>query len=381
MSGHVPTPEAGLLTGVVAADDLGPAAVVLLRHAPTGTTAAVVVDNVAAGPAIGGVRMAADVTVEEVARLARAMTLKNAMAGLPHGGAKAGIAADPAMPAPEKEAVIRWFARAIADRRDYIVGPDMGTDERCMAWIHDEIGRAVGLPAVLGGIPLDTMGATGHGLAVAADVLAERGVLELHGARVAVQGFGAVGTHAARFLAERGAVVVAVSDSRGAVENQAGLDLEALLAWKAAGNPVGTFAGGDAVDRDELVATDCELLVPAARPDVVTSANVDRVKAKVVLEGANVPLTLDAERRLHDSGVLCVPDFVANAGGVICAAVEHAGGTAAQAFQAIAEKVGTNVAAVLERSLGTPTSPRAAAEAIAVERVREAMALRRAFRA
>ncbi|HEU5084077.1 MAG TPA: Glu/Leu/Phe/Val dehydrogenase [Acidimicrobiales bacterium] len=379
MPGHVPAPEAGLLTGVVRADDLGPAAVVLLRHAPTGTTAAVVVDNVAAGPAIGGVRMAADVTVEEVARLARAMTLKNAMAGLPHGGAKAGIAADPAMPATGKEAVIRWFARAIADLRDYIVGPDMGTDERCMAWIHDEIGRAVGLPAVLGGIPLDTMGATGYGLAVAADALAERGVLELHGARVAVQGFGAVGTHAARFLAERGAVLVAVSDSRGAVENQAGLDLDALLAWKAAGKPVGTFAGGDVVERDDLVATDCELLVPAARPDVVTSANVDRVKAKVVLEGANIPLTLDAERRLHDAGVLCLPDFVANAGGVICASVEHAGGTAAQAFQAIADKVGTNVAAVLERSLGTPTLPREAAEVIAVERVREAMALRRAF--
>lgn len=379
MSGHDPALEVGLLDAVVRADDLGPAAVVLLRHAPTGTTAAVVIDNVGAGQAIGGVRMAPDVTIEEIARLARAMTLKNAMAGLRHGGGKAGIAADPAMPAPEKEAAVRWFARAIADLHDYIPGPDLGTDERCMAWIHDEIGRAVGLPAVIGGIPLDAIGATGFGLAAAADAVADAGVLDLRGARVAIQGFGAVGTHTARFLAERGAVVVAVSDSRGAVENQAGFDLGALLAWKAAGNPVGTFAGGDAVDRDELVATDCEILVPAARPDAVTSANVHRVKAKVVLEGANIPLTLDAERRLHDAGVLCVPDFVANAGGVICAAVEHAGGTAAQAFQAIAEKVGTNVAAVVERSLGAKTLPREAAEAIAVERVREAMALRRSF--
>jgi len=379
MAQRVHAPDAGLLAGVVEVDEIGPQAVVLLRHPATGTTAAVVIDNIAAGPAIGGLRMAPDVTVGEVARLARAMTLKNAAAGLRHGGAKAGIGADPRMAASEKEAVIRWFARSIADLHDYIVGPDMGTDERCMAWIHDEIGRAVGLPAVLGGIPLDVLGATGHGLAIAADAVSAAGVLELRGARVAVQGFGAVGTHAARLLAERGATVVAVSDSRGAVENQAGLDLANLLAWKATGHPVADFAGGDPVDRDDLVGTDCEVLVPAARPDVITAANVDRVKAKVVLEGANIPISREAERSLHERGVLCLPDFVVNAGGVICAAVEHAGGTHVQAFQAIAEQIGTNVAAVLERSLGTPILPREAAEALAVGRVREAMSLRRSF--
>ena len=131
------------------ADELGPAAIVLLRNAVTGVEAIVVVDNVAAGPAIGGVRMAPDVTVEEVARLARAMTLKNAAARLPHGGGKAGIIADPLMSPSDKEAAVRWFARSIRGLDQYIPGPDMGTDETCMAWVYDEIGRCVGRPSVL----------------------------------------------------------------------------------------------------------------------------------------------------------------------------------------------------------------------------------------
>jgi glutamate dehydrogenase (NAD(P)+) len=203
-------------------DQLGPATLVLLHDPDAGLDAIVVVDNVDAGPAIGGVRMAADVTVQEVARLARTMTLKNAAAGLPHGGGKAGIVADPSMDPADKQRLLRAFARAIRDLRDYVPGPDMGIDERCMAWVHDEIGRAVGLPAVLGSIPLDTIGATGFGLAVCAEVLERAGWLGLRGARVAVQGFGAVGRHAARFLADRGAILVGASDSRGAVANPDG---------------------------------------------------------------------------------------------------------------------------------------------------------------
>jgi glutamate dehydrogenase (NAD(P)+) len=197
-------------------DDLGPHKILLLLDRSVGLRGIVVVDNVAAGPAIGGVRMAADVDVTEVARLARAMTFKSAAAGLPHGGGKAGIIADPHLPRAEKEPLIRGFARAIAGLHEYIPGPDMGTDETCMAWVADEIGRAVRVPAVLGGIPLDTLGATGLGLAACADALEDAGVLQVSGARVAVHGFGAVGRHAAAFLVERGAVVVAVADSRGA---------------------------------------------------------------------------------------------------------------------------------------------------------------------
>jgi glutamate dehydrogenase/leucine dehydrogenase len=178
-------------------DDLGPEKIVLLREPRTRLEAVVVVDNVACGPAIGGVRMAPDVTVDEVVRLARAMTYKNAAAGLPHGGGKSGIIADPACEPEEKERLVRAFARMIRELTEYIPGPDMGTNETCMAWVKDEIGRSVGLPRVLGGIPLDKIGATGYGLAVAAEVAAAEAKLPLDGARIAVEGFGAVGQHAA----------------------------------------------------------------------------------------------------------------------------------------------------------------------------------------
>lgn len=144
-------------------DELGPEKIVLIREPRVGLEAVVVVDNVACGPAIGGVRMAPDVTVEEVVRLARAMTLKNAAAGLPHGGGKAGILADSTCAPDRKEALVRAFARMIRGLTEYIPGPDMGTNEACMAWISDEIGRAVGLPRVVGGIPLDEIGATATG--------------------------------------------------------------------------------------------------------------------------------------------------------------------------------------------------------------------------
>ena len=184
-------------------DDLGPVKVVHLYDPACGLEGMLVIDNVACGPAIGGVRMAADVSTEEVFRLARAMTLKNAAAGLPHGGGKAGIVADPKT--ADKPRLIRAFANAIRDLIDYIPGPDMGTDESCMAWIKDEIGRAVGLPRVLGGIPLDEIGATGYGLAECAEVAAPFCDLKIEGARVAIEGLGNVGRHAAQFLQQRGA--------------------------------------------------------------------------------------------------------------------------------------------------------------------------------
>ena len=192
-------------------DDIGPENIVLVGEPSTGLRAIIVIDNTAAGAAIGGVRMATDITFEEVFRLARAMTLKNAAARLAHGGGKSGIIADPAMPGDEKERLIRAFAGAIEHLVEYTPGPDMGVDERAMAQIHDEIGRAVGLPAAIGGLPLDTLGATGFGVAVAAEETEPYTGVSLHDARVVVQGFGAVGTHAARFLAAHGAMIVAVS--------------------------------------------------------------------------------------------------------------------------------------------------------------------------
>jgi glutamate dehydrogenase (NAD(P)+) len=360
-------------------DELGPEKVIFLRDAEAGLDAILVVDNTAAGPAIGGIRMAEDISVTEVFRLARAMTFKNAAAGLSHGGAKSGIVADPGMPPGDKEALVRAFARAMRDVLDYIPGPDMGLTEANMAQIHDEIGRVVGLPRVMGGIPLDTLGATGFGVAIATEVAEELGYVTIDGARVVVQGFGAVGIHAARFLVERGAVVVGVSDSRGAIVAAAGFDLDKLIAFKQEGRPVAEFPEGESVPADALIGVDCDVWVPAARPDVFTADNAASVRAAVVVQGANIPATAAAESILHERGVLCIPDFIANAGGVICGAVEYGGGTERLAFEVIEDKIRRNTREVLEHALRDDLEPRAAAVAMATDRVREAMGYRRSF--
>jgi glutamate dehydrogenase (NAD(P)+) len=358
-------------------DALGPAKVVRVYEPALGLKAVLVVDNVACGPSIGGLRMAPDVTIEECARLARAMTLKNAAAGLPHGGGKSVLWGDPRAPRSRKEALIRAFAHALRNESDYIFGPDMGTDETCMAWVKDEIGRAVGLPAVLGGLPLDELGATAWGLLHCAEAAAPRAGIALEGARVAVQGFGAVGRHAARFFAGRGAKLVAASDSTATVADPGGLDVAALAALKEGGGGLRDARGAEQLDRDAVIGIDCDIWIPAARPDVVREDNVSRLRAKLVLQGANIPLTLEAEKTLAAKGVVVVPDFIANAGGVICAAMEYAGATRAAAFEAIAERVRANTERVLYLSSKQSVLPRQAAEELAAGRVKQAMSCRR----
>lgn len=357
-------------------DDLGPIKVVRIYDPITKTQGIVVVDNVACGPSIGGIRMAPDVTEQEVFRLARAMTLKNAAAGLPHGGGKAGIVADPS--ADGKERTVRAFARAIRDLHEYIPGPDMGTDETAMAWILDEIGRVVGLPRVLGGIPLDELGATGFGIAVAAEVAAPYRDVKLEGARVAIEGYGNVGYHAARFLEERGAVLVAASDSKGAVSKPGGIDSSELQNTRREKGSVVHHPNATRMKREELLTVDCDILVPAARPDSIHGDNAKAIQAKLILQGANIPATAEAEAILHERGVLVVPDFIANAGGVICASVEFHGGTEKSAFEQIESKIRRNTAETLERCTQQKTTPRDAAVAMAKERVQEAMTYRRA---
>lgn len=359
------------------ADELGPARVMHLYEPSLDLRAVLVVDNVALGPSIGGCRIGLNVSTEECFRLARAMTLKNAAAGLPHGGGKSVIFADPHMPLEQKEPLIRAFARMIERDTDYIVGPDMGTNETCMAWVWDEIGRSVGLPAAIGGIPLDEIGATGFGVRSAVEVAATHLGISLDGARMAVQGFGAVGRHAARFLAERGALLVAAADSRGTVTNPDGLDISALTDFKLAGGAVADFDGGVASAVDAILDVDCEVWVPAAQPDVIRADNVDRLRTKIVAEGANIPTTREAEACLADRGVLVIPDFIANAGGVICAAVEYRGGDQREAFEVIDRQISSNVATVLNEAQSSGDSPRAAAVRLAEQRVREAMSYRR----
>ena len=358
-------------------DALGPVRVVRVCEPSIGLRAVLVVDNVARGPAVGGLRMAQDVTVEECMRLARAMTLKNSAAGLAHGGGKSVLWGDPRMPRENKETLIRAFAYALRHEQDYIFGPDMGTDEGCMAWIKDEIGRSVGLPASLGGIPLDEIGATGWGLSHAADVAAHHCDVTLDGARMVIQGFGAVGKHTARFLQQKGVRLIAASDTGGTVHDPSGLDVAQLIELKRAGKRVWDHHAGEKLDRDAVIDIECDIWVPAARPDVIREDNVGRLRTTLVLEGANIPCSPGAEKALHDRGVLVVPDFIANAGGVICAAMEYRGATESQALQAIEEKIRANVEAVLSDAAAARTPPRQAAMRLAAARVEEAMSYRR----
>ncbi|MGE5153870.1 MAG: Glu/Leu/Phe/Val family dehydrogenase [Bdellovibrio bacteriovorus] len=359
------------------ADGLGPTKIVHVYEPSIQLRAILVVDNVARGPAIGGVRMAEDVSVEECFRLARAMTLKNAAAGLPHGGGKAVLFGDPRMDKARKEALIRGLAKSLRTEEDYIFAPDMGTDEQCMAWVKDEIGRVVALPRDLGGIPLDEIGAPGWGLLAATQVALQFCGFELKGARVVIQGFGAVGRHAGRFLTQAGALLVGVADSQGAAFNGEGLDFADLIHLKDQGGSVADYPQGGRLDRDAVVGLPCDIWIPAARPDVVDEANVDRLQARLVVQGANIPFTAGAEQRLHERGVLVVPDFIANAGGVICAAMELHGATESAALEAIAERVRRNTRQVLEAARDRRILPRQAAVELAEARVRKAMALRR----
>lgn len=358
-------------------DELGPTKVIHVYEPSHGIKAVLVVDNVAAGPAIGGLRMAPDVSTQECARLARAMTLKNAAAGLPHGGAKSVLFGDPKMPRQDKECMIRGLACALERVDEYIFGPDMGTDEECMAWIKDEIGRSVGLPKEVGGIPLDQIGATGWGVFHAVEVALDHCDFGLRGARVVMQGFGAVGQHAARFLTGRGAILVGVADSKGTVHQADGLDLEELLCLKADGRSVIEYPRAEKLKRDEVVDIECDIWIPAARPDVIHEDNVQRLNTRLVVQGANIPITHGAEKVLHQRGILNIPDFIANAGGVICAAMEYRNASQSAAMQIIEEKIRENTAQMLAIASEKGIPPREAALGMALERLKAAMSTRR----
>jgi len=356
-------------------DEYGPEKICYVHEPRVGMRGIAVIDNTAAGPAIGGIRMAPDVTTEEVFRLARAMTWKNALAGLPHGGGKSAIIANPK--APNKETLIRHFARSIEALRGYIPGPDMGTDETAMAWVRDEIGRSVGLSKVLGGIPLDQIGATGFGCAICAEVVQEFAEFDLKGARVSIQGFGNVGQHAARFLVERGAILVTATDLDGTVHDLDGIDVEELVKLKETSGRVTDYPRGKKLGRGDFIDLPCDIFVPAARPDVIDRTNALQLDCKAVVQGANIPITKEGERILHDRGIISVPDFVANAGGVICAAVEYQGGTQRRAFETIEEKIRENTTEVLTLARKYKQMPAEAALTLAKQRVAEAMNYRR----
>jgi glutamate dehydrogenase (NAD(P)+) len=285
--------------------------------------------NISRGPGKGGLRYAASVDPDEVRALAMLMTWKCAVVELPYGGAKGGVTIDPRQySAAELERVTRRYTSEImpmiGPERD-IMAPDIGTDERTMAWVMDtySVNRGYTIPAVATGKPLAVGGSLGRATATSRGVvhaaraaLAEAGV-DLSEVTVAVQGFGKVGSHAARFFAEAGARVVAVSDEFGGVHDPAGLDLPALLTHVRETGTVTGFEDAQPVDNDTLLGLDVDVLVPAAVEAVLNDRTAPSVKARWVVEAANGPTTQRGDELLAERGIVVVPDILANAGGVV----------------------------------------------------------------
>ncbi|PIY36310.1 MAG: Glu/Leu/Phe/Val dehydrogenase [Candidatus Aenigmarchaeota archaeon CG_4_10_14_0_8_um_filter_37_24] len=366
--------EVEMMNLEVKQDEWGPEKILSVYDPKTGMKGFTIVDNTALGPGKGGIRMVPDVTVGEVFGLARAMTWKNALAELPFGGAKSGVIWDGKK---DKEALIRAFARAVKPLIPdyYIAGPDMNTTEKEMAAIADELGTnkaSTGKPSEMGGLPHE-LGSTGYGVFESADVTVDFLGWDMSKVSVAIEGFGNVGTFAAKFLSEKGAKIVAVSDSKGTIYNPEGMNVEKLIQVKNETGAVKNYGKGKILEPEKLFELPVDILIPGARPNVITDENKERVKAKVIIEAANIPIPIPVEDWFYEKGILIVPDFVCNAGGVISSYVEFIGGNEKQMFEIVKEKVRHNTELVLKKSKEEKMTPRNAALKIAQERVREAM--------
>jgi glutamate dehydrogenase (NAD(P)+) len=284
--------------------------------------------NITLGPAKGGIRFHPGVTLDEVAALAAWMTWKCAVAQLPFGGGKGGVVCDPTkMSKREIEALTRRYTAEIIDaigpEKD-VPAPDVNTNEQVMAWFMDTYSMHIGhtSTAVVTGKPVEMGGslgrreATGRGVMIITRESAKHLGFDLNGARIAVQGFGNVGSVAADLLAEMGARIVAVTDWKSGVYNANGLDIKKLLAHNQRHRTVEGVSGAEPITNAELFKLDVDVLIPAAIEEQITAANVRDIKAKLLVEGANGPTTPEAHKYLHERGVFVVPDILANAGGV-----------------------------------------------------------------
>jgi glutamate dehydrogenase (NAD(P)+) len=284
--------------------------------------------SIARGPCKGGLRYSPDVTLDEVRALASWMTWKCAVVNIPFGGAKGGVICDPKkMSQGELERMTRRYTSEIIDvigpEKD-VPAPDMNTNEQTMAWMMDTYSMHKGhtVTSVVTGKPLNLGGsrgrteATGHGVRVICDESLKYLQMPVEGCRVVVQGFGNVGSNAARLLMERGYTIVGIAEMEGGLMNPDGIDIRQLLEYKRRNNTTLGFRGAEAVPSDELLVMECEILIPAATENVITSRNAGEIKAKIIVEGANGPTTSVADQILAEKKIFVMPDILANAGGV-----------------------------------------------------------------
>ena len=350
--------------------------------------------NGARGPYKGGIRYHPSADLQEVRALASLMTWKTALLDVPFGGAKGGIAVDPTgMSMHEIESMTRRFTNAISHvlgvNRD-IPAPDVNTNAQVMAWMMDAFSARHGYsPAIVTGKPLDLGGApgreaaTGRGVVYVLEAAARHWDVDLSSARVAIQGFGNVGSWAARALHELGVAVVAVSDVKGGVYNAKGLDIPAMLHWTSSRRSVVDAVDvGDIITNEEIIELDCDVLIPAALGEVIDRDNADKVRARIVVEAANHPTTPIADKVLGDKGVRVIPDILANAGGVTGSYFEWAQNI--QQFKWKEERFNAELKDAMELAFNAvvsfsdkrDVSMRRAAFAIGIERVAKAARMR-----
>jgi len=355
-------------------DELGPEKIVHVYDSMTGMKGVVVIDTTSMGGAAGGTRMLPDITSEEIFWLARAMTHKFAILDMPIGGAKAGLWADPSISGTSREAIMRAFGNGVKSliAEGLTLGPDMGTDAKDVATIYE----GAGVPSRYSGLALQEKDgepledhATGYGVVVAAKTACEFAGIDLKAATVAIEGFGKVGGGVARYMREAGVKVVAISTMHGTAYNREGLDIKKLLiARKKSGDKaVQEYEDAQHIDKGDIYFLPVDILVPGARPYVISKGNANRVQAKIISSIANIPITDEAEESLFKRGIYSVPDFISNAGGVVLGIVDVLGGTADDVFKALRELLGPLTHEILADARKKGVNPRA----LAVERTKE----------
>ena len=355
-------------------DGLGPLKIIEVFDPDSGMKGVAVIHSTVSGRAAGGIRMLPDITTREIALLAKTMTYKNGILGSPMGGAKAGIWADPGIKGEEREKIMTAFGRALEPliSSGLILGADIGTNEHDVIAVYKAAGQYRSDEAVqeMDGEPLENL-VTGYGVFVAAGKACEAADLDLSGAKVAIEGFGKVGGGLARYLHEAGAGIVAISTVHGAVYNENGLDVKKLLeARKDLGDmAVQEYTEGVHLDVKELFTLPVDILIPGARPFVIDGRNADQVQARVISSSANIPITDEAEEILFQKGVVVVPDFISNAGGVLVHVVHAFGGGTDDVFTSIRRVIGDLTQEVLSESSATGINPRN----VAVNRVNAAI--------
>lgn len=367
-------------------DEFGPEYCLTVSDPSIGMEGYLVIDNTERGPGKGGIRMTHTVTLEEVQRLARTMTWKNAIADIPFGGAKGGIRISSSCDGEQKKKFVQSYARMIRPfiPEKYIAGPDVNSGEREMQWFVDAINLwdgATGKPASYCesmngdercGLPHE-YGSTGYGVARATIVAAEVLGIDLTLARIGIEGFGNVGSFAFKFLAEQGAIITAVADSKGTAHALQGLSFEEVVRAKKETGSVTGYAGAEILGHDDIFSLDLDILIPATVTDVITDAHKDALRARLLVEGANIPMSEEIEKELSGRGIAIVPDFIANAGGVISSYAEYRGMGTQNMFSLIDEKITNAVRQIMMRSIAEKKSAREIGMEIAQERVRNAM--------